>query len=166
MKWTKHDTVFGVALTFVIFAFVWGCNVSCTTQKQIQTLRVDSTSEKIDSVKLLQEEVNRLTNENIQLQYLGISFDTVRGDTIRNVITIHEGNIEASGKIVSAKVATSFLQRVVVEQKRTIDSLSLVKSKVNVVTEYKDRMVKRTIFPWWFILIAAGLFIVIKKLKV
>lgn len=147
----------GIAILCLVVLMVGTC--SCSVQKHIVSENKDSSviKEYQDSVRILTTENNKLFSENLQLQYLGVKFDTlfVKGDTIRNTVTIHDGNIEASGRIISASVSKTFYSSLLASKDRTIDSLSKVKAKetVKVVTEYKDRTVKKTFIPWWVWLI-------------
>jgi hypothetical protein len=167
--WSKVDWICFTLLTLCVMAILTLCG--CSSTKNVTKENRDSSviKEYQDSLRVLSIENEKLLNENLQLQYLGISFDTVflPGDTIRNTITVREGSIIASGRIKNAKVGTSNYEKILSEKDRLIDSLKTVKSKetVRVVTEYKDKVVKRTVFPWWFLLIAGAVFIIIRKFK-
>lgn len=134
--------------------------VSCASQKHIttKTQSTDSLSELRDSISMLTTENNRLTNENLELQYLGISFDTVRlHDTSRifNTVYIKDGEIKAEGNLLKVVLSKSVLTKFVQEQSKTIDSLRLLKNKVEVrvETKYVDRKVKRSFLNFWWLLL-------------
>lgn len=140
---------------------------SCKVQKHIvsETHSVDSSVLKsyYDSVRMLKTENSHLQWEKNQLQYAGVQFDTVfvsgKNDTIINTVTItKEGDVHASGKILSAYVSKTFMQKVISDKDTKIDSLAKAlqneKSNVKTVVQTKevDKVVKAG-FPWALVLV-------------
>lgn len=135
----------------------------CTSTKQVYKETTDSShlKELEAQNRVLYSENERLLKEVRELQYAEVRFDTVflKGDTVVNTITItKEGEVKATGKIVSANLTKNVLTKIVKEKDRIIDSLSQLKQKetVKVVTEYKDKYKKVTVFPWWFLMITGA----------
>lgn len=138
----------------------------CKTTKHISSSIVNKDSlvikEKADSIRLLSNEINRLSAEIRELQYSGVRFDTVMipGDTVRviNTVTItKEGDITATGKILAAYVSKDKLTKIVNEKQKIIDSLSLLKQKeivkVEIKTVDKEVFIKRSTFNIWYYVI-------------
>ena len=160
----------GVALIILITLLATGCS----STKQVQKVSVDSTYIKELEARnqILSSDVSRLTTEVNELQYGFVRFDTVYlpGDTVVNTVTItKEGEIKATGRVSTAYVSKNLMTRIIAEKERIIDSLSTLKQKetVRVVTEYKDKYVKRSFLNfWWLLLIgAAGGYYLSKKIK-
>jgi hypothetical protein len=134
---------------------------SCSTAKN--TVKADYSKEQDlrDSVSMLTIENNKLTNENLQLQYASISFDTIRlSDTVDRVNTVvitKEGEIKSKGNIRKVVVSNAFYTKIIDEKSKTIDSLRLVKNKVSERLIYKDREVKKSFIPFWLWLVIIGL---------
>ena len=141
---------------------------SCNSQKHIvkEKQEVDSSyvKELQDSVRVLTTTNEHLEKTINEMQYAGVSFDTVylegKRDTIINTVTItKEGDIEAKGKILSAYVSKSILVNTVREKNMMIDSLSIAlekeKKNVKIETQVKtvDKVVK-TPFPWVALIVA------------
>lgn len=153
------DAIF-IALA-ILMAFLVCVFASCSVHKSTASSDTNVLREYEDSIRILKTENDRLFSENLELQYLGISFDTIRvpGDTVRNTIVIHDGHIEATGRIKDAKVSTSIYTSLLLSKDRTIDSLTKVKSKEVIRVVTKDREVKKTFIPFWVWLVIIGLVI-------
>lgn len=139
---------------------------SCNSQKHIvkEKQEVDSSyvKELQDSVRVLTTTNEHLEKTINEMQYAGVSFDTVylegKRDTIINTVTItKEGDIEAKGKILSAYVSKSILVNTVREKNMMIDSLSIAlekeKKNVKIETQVKtvEKEVKTGSFHWLWI---------------
>lgn len=135
---------------------------SCTTSKTVQKESIKSERETIleDSVRVLTKEVEHLLQEKRSNEYGMIRFDTVfvPGDTVINTVVIKDGNIEAKGRIKYVEVNKSVYEKLLVQKDKIIDSLSKLKQKEKVKTEYKDvnKVVKKWYIPFWVYLIVAG----------
>lgn len=171
--WTKIAIALALFLIGMVVVFS-----SCTSTKHIttQTLNKDSlrVEEQSDSIRVLKSEINRLTSEVNELQFGVVRFDTVfvAGDTVKNIVTIHDGNIEAKGRIISAVVSKNVYTKIIAENQRLIDSLRAVKNKIETKvvtkTEYVDRKVKRSFLTWWifFLIGAASMYVVLNWKKI
>lgn len=141
---------------------------SCNSQKHIvkekQTVDSSYVKELQDSVRVLTQTNEHLEKTISEMQYAGVSFDTVwiagKTDTITNTVTItKEGDITAKGKILSAYVSKNLLTKIVNEKQSTIDSFALAlekeKKNVKIETQVKtvDKVVK-TPFPWVALIVA------------
>lgn len=139
---------------------------SCNSQKHLgkEKQSVDSSyvKELQDSVRVLTQTNEHLEKTISEMQYAGVSFDTVwiagKTDTITNTVTItKEGDITAKGKILSAYVSKNLLTKIVNEKQSTIDSfaLALEKEKKNVKIETQVKTVEKEVktgsFPWLWI---------------
>lgn len=141
---------------------------SCNSQKHIvkEKQSVDSSyvNELSDSIRLLKTNNEKLEQTINQMQYAGVSFDTIfltgKNDTIINTVTItKEGEIKASGNISSAYVSKTVLINVLKEKDQLIDSfaLALEKEKKNIKVETQVKTVEKEVkagsFPWLWIAI-------------
>lgn len=169
--------LFVLWLTLMICMMVLGW-CSCTTTKQVTKERVIVDSSRVenlvDSVKMLTLDIEKLQSEIRELVYSGVIFDTTRvTDTVTNTVVIRpDGSIEATGRIKSAYSKIDKLTKTIRELSRINDSLRLVKQQVRTETKYvresKDKEVKRTLFPWYLLVIAAAaglLFWLLKKTR-
>ena len=171
------NIVFVLALTLMFCMMVLGW-CSCTSTKQVTKTSEKSETNRlenlVDSVKLLTLENEKLQEEIRELVYSGVVFDTTRiTDTVINTVIIRpDGSIEATGRIKSAYSTIDKLTKTIKELTRINDSLRLVKQQVKTETKYvkesKDKDVKRVLFPWYLLVIAAAaglLFWLLKKTK-
>lgn len=147
-----------IVLAIAIFYFS-----SCNSQKHIvkEKQSVDSSfvKELLDSVKILTQTKEHLEKTINEMQYAGVSFDTVylegkRDTVINTVIVTKEGEIKASGRISSAYVTKTVLINVLKEKNEIIDSFALAlekeKKNVKIDTQVKtvEKEVKTGSFPW------------------
>ena len=167
MKWTKTDTRFAVIAVMMLLLFFWLVATGCSSSKSVQKSFTDSTATKDDSIRLLKAERDLFEQQYNELLYASVLFDTILShDTIHNTVYItKDGEVKAEGKIRTVNVSKNVYLSIIAEKDRLIDSLSKITQKVKVVTETKQVEKKTTVFPWWFIVIIGGIFIVIKKLK-
>jgi len=167
MKWTKHDSYFALIITVSAIILLWLISTGCNTTKNVQRSFTDSTATKDDSIRLLKSERDLFEQQYNELLYASISFDTITSyDTITNTVVItKEGEVKAEGKIKYVNISKNIYASIISQKDKTIDSLRKIKEKVRVVIETKTVEKKTTVFPWWFLIIVGGIFIVIKKLK-
>lgn len=179
----KPITTLDKILLSIIYATALILAFSCTTTKHIATNRttIDSTvlNEKSDSIRNLQIENQRLSQEIHELQYAGVVFDSARCppsvinvpedcnvDSLLMLLSIYQnkvkiladGTIEAQGKIKSAYYTKDKLSKVIAELQRVNDSLKVVKAKTETVVKTevvtKEKKVKRSFLNmWWLYLI-------------
>jgi hypothetical protein len=155
----------------ILILWVLSCWLqSCSTTKSVTKTVTDSTSVKqVDSLTRVIKSLNAKSTEFTFTEGgTTIIFDTlyVPGDT--TVITIEkDGSIKAKGRVKSLTSENSSISKKLTELQQSYDSLNNVKSesKVEVRTITKDREVKRTVFPWWYILILGGAVFLFLKLK-
>ena len=164
-----------ISLMLLMMAIGW---CSCTSTKHVTKERVSVDSLRFenlaDSVRMLTLENEKLQEEIRELVYSGVVFDTTRiTDTVINTVIIRpDGSIEATGRIKSAYSTIDKLTKTIKELSRINDSLRLVKNQVRTEVKYvketKDKEVKRVLFPWYLLVIAAAaglLFWLLKKTK-
>jgi uncharacterized ion transporter superfamily protein YfcC len=167
MKWTKHDSYFALIIAICTIVLLWIIATGCTSTKNVQKSFTDSSTTKDDSIRLLKAERDLFEQHYNELLYAEVLFDTLTlHDTIHNTVFITKGGeIRAEGNIKKASVNKNVYLSIIAERDRIIDSFKSVKDKVRVVTETKQVEKKTTVFPWWFIIIMGGIFIIVKKLK-
>lgn len=143
----------------ILLPLLFILSFSCTTTKHAQVASTNTEYQRaVDSMTHVLSETTRMFESQIQnIATGGIVFDTlfIPGDTMTNTVTINGGVIHAAGKI--QKVYYKDVQTVTERDywHKVADSLSTHRdtTAIKVVTEYKDRTVKRTVFPWWWIVI-------------
>jgi hypothetical protein len=178
-------------LLLAILLITWPLN-GCSVHKDISKGKTSVDSSYIyeleQNTRLLQLEVDRLNTKISTMEYTGVVFDNdcdsilkaallkagCNVDSINAVLAFYkskvkyyaDGTIEAEGNLKSLTHTKSKLEEIIKENRRTIDSLAAVKSKVEVKTEvkteWKDKVVKRGIsgFVWGlFILLIIAAFI-------
>lgn len=158
-----------IILSIMIITMMIGC-MSCGRVIKETTKTntvVDSTAvkEKDSIIQVKESVIARLQNENRELQYSGVVFDTINNyDTVcpeRSVTIGADGSITAKGPIKSANVTKDKHQKTIADWERKYDSLYQVKSKdsttvktvTNTVTKYKDRGIP----GWQWFLFAVAL---------
>jgi hypothetical protein len=156
--------IFTILILWVLSCWLQSCSTTKTLAKSDTTSlkEVDSLTKVVKSWQAKYEQIST--------SIIGshVIFDTlyVPGDTVINTVTVKaDGSIEASGRLKSLSVSNSSIQKQLTLIKGKYDSLAKVKSKVEVRTVTKDREVKRTVFPWWYILILGGAVFLFLKLK-
>lgn len=167
MKVSKEDKWFAIIMVFLISLLLWLCATGCTSSKNVQKSSYDSTATKDDSIRMLKAERDLFEQNYNELLYASVLFDTiVSHDTIHNTVYItKEGEVKAEGNIRKVAVNKSVFTSIIAEKDRLIDSLSKITQKVQVVTKTETKVKKVTVFPWWLLLVCAGIFITVKKLK-
>jgi hypothetical protein len=168
-----------ILIAVLIAAIIFALSLGCATNKHIisTTNNKDSSAiiEKMDSIRVLKQENERLTSEIHELQYAGVVFDSSRCppsiitidkncnvdsilailDEYKNKVKVYaDGTIEAQGRLKSAYYSKDKLTTFIIELQRINDSLKLAKQKeiVKVITETKtvDRAVKRKFMTGWY----------------
>lgn len=164
----KFSDILGILIiSFILIAWLFSC-ASCSSSKDIHkdTNKVEDTrlQEKSDSIRILKTDNERLTSENIQLRYFGVDYDTVyvKGDTIKNTITIHDGDISVSGRIKSAHFTESAFNKNTQSKSKTVDSSG--KNTIREITYLKTVTITKTkhtqiSFLNWILFIVIGVVI-------
>lgn len=164
--------------------------LSCTSAKNTSTGSASFDSSYMQQLEannqLLKKENETLQSNTNEYDYQSVVFDTscnqalrdalskagLNTDSVMKVISAlnnkvnfyADGSFSAEGKIKSAMRQRDKLQELLVQKDKAIDSVSALKQKTEIKietrTEYKDKVVKRTWFPWWLLLVAytAGVF--------
>jgi hypothetical protein len=162
----------------ILWAIIIGCIVliavlgivGCSSSKHV-TLKTDESDSlhaaELDSLKRVQE-LQRLHYEQMlkEAQYSGIWFDNpcptgTFYKTIPNTVKIFpDGTIEGTGRIGAVNTSKTKEIKTIIDYKRLYDSLLQVKQKVvdRVVTKTveKEKIVKRRMLWWLYVLCFAG----------
>lgn len=175
---------FEAMLLFLLTAIVVMAALSCGVSKNKSQSQTNTVSEllkeKNDSIRVLKNENNVLLQQIRELTYAGISFDTSDCpetsyvipkdcnvdsilrilDRYRDQVKVYaDGTIEINAKLKNITYTKERLESKIQMMQRTIDSLTRLKEKVNVVTETKtvtkDKIVKRG--GWWWGFFIGGL---------
>lgn len=147
-----------IAAAILIAIAFSSCNTSKHTQQSMVSFDSSYLKEQQDSVRVLKTENERLQSEIDEMTYAGVQFDTLfiagKNDTIINTVTItKEGDIKATGNILSAYVSKSVLTKIVNEKQATVDSLSKAldteKKNIKTIVETKEVEKKVKVLPGW-----------------
>lgn len=155
MKLTKNDKRFMVISVILLALFFWLVATGCNTTKNIKRSSYDSLATKDDSIRFLKAERDLFEQQYNELLYASVLFDTITShDTVTNTVTVtKEGEVRAEGKIKSVNISKNVYSSILSQKDKIIDSLRLVKEKIQVVTKTETKYKKVRFGIWWLLIL-------------